>query len=93
MPTSTRAAALAMVDKLHWEWVRAGQRRIQWVSIEVIVERHEDDDALAYTVEHGWIAVASDRRTVTLTAAAADSPPPVIPNPRNVEQLGRALKG
>ena len=40
MPTSTHAAALAMVHKLHWERVRAGQRGIQWVSRDVIVERH-----------------------------------------------------
>ena len=61
MPTSTRAAALAMVHKLHWERVRAGQRRIQWVSSDVIDERPEDVDELTCPVEHGWIAVASER--------------------------------
>jgi hypothetical protein len=71
MPTSTRAAALAMVHKLHWERVRAGRRRIQWVSIDAIVERHEDVDALAYAVEHGWIAVEPGRQSVTLTDAGS----------------------
>ena len=36
-----------MVHKLHWERVRAGQRGIQWVSSDVIVERPEDVDELA----------------------------------------------
>ena len=61
MPTSTRAAALAMVHKLHWERLRAGQRRIQWVSSDVIVERPEDVEELTYAVEHGRIAVAPER--------------------------------
>jgi hypothetical protein len=69
MPPSKHARALAMVHQLRWERVRAGQRQIQWISIDVIVARREDVDALAYAVEHGWIAVAPDRQTVTLTAA------------------------
>ena len=44
-------------------------RRIQWVSIDEIVERHKDVDALAYPVEHGWIAVGPGRQSVTLTNA------------------------
>ena len=71
MPTSTRAAALAMVHKLHWERVRAGRPLNQWVSSDVIVERPEDVDALAYAVEHGWIAVTPGRQSVTLTDAGS----------------------
>jgi hypothetical protein len=56
-----------MVHKLHWE--RPAGRRIQWVSIDAIVERHEDVDALASAVEHGWIAVGPGRQSVTLTNA------------------------
>ena len=71
MPTSTHAAALAMVHKLHWERVRAGQRGIQWVSSDVIVERPEDVDELTYAAEHGWIAVAPGRQCGTLTDAGS----------------------
>jgi len=60
-----------MVHKLHWERVRAGRPLNQWVSSDVIVERPEDVDALAYAVEHGWIAVTPGRQSVTLTDAGS----------------------
>jgi hypothetical protein len=62
-----KRAALALTRKLHWELVRAGGPEIQWVSIDLIVERPMDADALAYAVEHDWIAVASGRDRVMLT--------------------------
>ena len=60
-----------MVHKLHWERVRAGRRQVQWVSVDLIIEQPEDADALDYAVEHGWIALAPDRQSVTLTDAGS----------------------
>jgi hypothetical protein len=46
------------------ERVRAGRRRIQWCSIDVIVKQPADVDVLAYAVDQGWIAVAPDGQSV-----------------------------
>src|SRR5215831_15187918 len=55
-----RTRALAMLRTLHGESerVRAGRRRIQWCSIDVIVKQPADSEVLAYAVDQGWIAIA-----------------------------------
>ena len=60
-----RARALAMLRTLHGESerVRAGRRRIQWCSIDVIVKQPADVDVLAYAVDQGWIAIAPNGQT------------------------------
>jgi len=46
------------------ERVRAGRRRIQWCSIDVIVKQSADVEVLAYAVDQGWIAVAPNGQHV-----------------------------
>ena len=61
-----RTRALAMVRTLYSESerVRAGRRRIQWCSIDVIVKQPADVDVLAYAVDQGWIAFAPGGQSV-----------------------------
>jgi len=68
-----RARALAMLRTLHGESerVRAGRRRIQWCSIDVIVKQPADVNVLAYAVDQGWIAIAPNGQSVRVNSKAA----------------------